>query len=267
MHKKEENGKKKTIYYARTYRHLKVSALATVAYILCLVIPSVVIFVANIESITKFMSELAVTVFGVVAPGISLYIREDAFSILATIKFVEFPTVYPSMVTSLMNFVVALAIVIFCNTGRRMGKPVPIYITIMAMIHTINSVYFIFATNYFPYTVFDYSNLYMKQQIGIWLAFIIMMGMVTALQGKVGLFYRITSYVLVMAYSLVFGIVRYVAFLYILEQFSIIYMALMFFVLGPFFDFLYLVWIYGIFMDKVIALQDSEKGRGDWQWS
>lgn len=240
---------------------------ASLAYVLCLVVPCVVLFVWNIEGITKWMSEFAISVLSETAPGTSLYIREDAFSILATIKFVDLPTIYPSESVSLINFAISLGIAIFCNTGSRQGKPVPIYMTIMATIHTINSVYFIFASNYFPYTVFEYSNLYIKQQIGIWLAFIVMMGLVTALQGKIGWLYRIGSFAAVMAYSFVFGIIRYVAFLYIIQQYSVIYMAMMFFVLGPFFDFLYLVWIYGIFMDKVIILQDSDKGREDWQWS
>ena len=41
----------------------------------------------------------------------------------------------------------------------------------------------------------------------------------------------------------------------------------MFFAFGPFFDFLYLVGIYGFFMDKVIKFYESAKGKGAWRWS
>ncbi len=258
---------KKDIFYARTYRHLEINLWRSMLYSLFIVVPSVLLFIINIENITQIMSEIVVFVFGKTAPGISLYIREDAFSILATMKFIEFPTVYPEAGATLLNFLIALTIIIFCNTGRRKGKPVPIYITIMAMIHIINCVYFIFATNYFPYTTFEYSNLYIKQQLGIWLAFIVMVGMVTALQGKIGFGYRLLMYVAVMSYSFIFGTIRYILFLYVIEEFSILYMAVMFFVLGPFFDFLYLVWIYGIFMNKVIQLHETTKGKGMWKWS
>ena len=64
-----------------------------------------------------------------------------------------------------------------------------------------------------------------------------------------------------------FGIIRYILFLYILQRFSVLYMALMFFVFGPFFDFLYLVGIYSIFMNKMIELYESQAGKDEWLWS
>ena len=68
-------------------------------------------------------------------------------------------------------------------------------------------------------------------------------------------------------YSLVFGIIRYILFLYVLQRFSVLYMALMFFVFGPFFDFLYLVGIYSIFINKMIELYESQAGKDEWLWS
>ena len=44
-------------------------------------------------------------------------------------------------------------------------------------------------------------------------------------------------------------------------------MALMFFVFGPFFDFLYLVGIYSIFINKMIELYESQAGKDEWLWS
>ncbi|SCG83810.1 hypothetical protein DW1_2246 [Proteiniborus sp. DW1] len=258
---------KDKIYYTRTYRRLKKSLIKSVLYLCLLVIPVVTIFIFNIGNITRLMSKLAVRILGKVYPGIPLYIREDSFSILGTIEFVELPTVYPEISFVVLNLIVVLSLVIFLSTGSRKGKPISVYLSIMFLVHIINCIYFIFAANFFPYTAFQYSILYMKQQIGIWLTFIILTGLITGLLGAKGVLYRVTAFFAVLLYSLIFGTIRYVLFLYIIEEFSIIYMALLFFALGPFFDFLYLVAIYGIYMNKMIKLYDTKTGRGEWLWS
>ena len=43
-------------------------------------------------------------------------------------------------------------------------------------------------------------------------------------------------------------------------------MALMFFVFGPLFDFLYLVAIYSLLVNKMVKIYDSGEGREDWKW-
>lgn len=112
----------------------------------------------------------------------------------------------------------------------------------------------------------QFSNLYMKQQIGIWLTFIVLSGLVTGFLGNRGYLYKILTFLATMAYSLVFGVVRYILFLYLLQQFSILYMALMYFVFGPLFDFLYFVGIYSIFANKMVKMYDTGEGREDWEW-
>ena len=44
-------------------------------------------------------------------------------------------------------------------------------------------------------------------------------------------------------------------------------MALMFFVFGPLFDFLYLVGIYSIFANKMVKVYDKGERKGEWKWS
>lgn len=258
---------KKTIYYSRTYRHLKANMLGSILYLVVAVLPVLLIFIFNIRNITHFMSKSAVDILGKIYPGSSLYIQEDTFSILGAIEVVDLPTIYPQIGFTILNFLVILLLILFCCTGSRKGRPISIFLTIIFVIHTINCIYFVFASNYFPYTAFDYSNLYIKQQIGIWIAFIVMMGLVTATQGRKALLYRLLAFFSVLVYSFLFGFIRYILFLYIIEEFSIIYMALMFFALGPFFDFLYLVGIYGFFMNKIIDFYESPKGKEEWEWS
>lgn len=258
---------KKSIYFIRTYRRLKKNIKGSILYICFLVLPVMVLFILNINNITRLMSQMAVKILGQIYPGTPLYIREEMFSILATIEYVELPTVYPEAAFILINFVMTLFLAIFLNTGRRKGKPLSVYFFTMLLIHLINCIYFIFAANYFPYTSTQYSILYINQQIAIWLAFIVLTGLITGFLGSKALFYRILTFFSILFYSLIYGTIRYVLFLFVIQEFSMIYMALLYFALGPFFDFLYLVFIYGIYINKMIKIYDLGYGRGEWLWS
>ena len=61
--------------------------------------------------------------------------------------------------------------------------------------------------------------------------------------------------------------VRYVIFIWLLYRFSVIYMAFFYFMIGPMFDFLYLVMIYAVFVNRMIGVYDSRKGKEVWKWS
>lgn len=260
--------RKKKIYYARTYRRLNKGGIKELAITCCLICFALLLFIVNLKKITFFMSWLAAELLGKEFPGLRVQIVESEFSFISQINLVEMPTVYPDTLHILINIIVLLLLILFACTGGRKGKPLSIFLLIVMVIHMINCIYFLFAENYFPYSVYQYSDLYMKQQIGIWLVFIILSGCTIGFMGRKGLLYKAATFLGTILYSLAFGIIRYVLFLYLLEKFSILYMAMMFFVLGPFFDFLYLVGIYALFINKMVSIYDSsEKGREEWMWS
>lgn len=259
-------AEKQKIYYVRTYRHLRQHNVKTILYYLLFVLPCLVITALNIQNITRFISELGVNILGKVFPGIPMTISRSEFSILGYMEYIDMPTVYPELPVIALNLIVTLALVILLSTGHRSGKPVAIFLLLCALIHTINCVYFIFAPNHFPYRAFQFSDLYIKQEIGIWLVFIILSGLVTGFMGSRGIGYKIITFVAIMAYSFVFGAVRYILFLYLLQRFSILYMAIMYFVFGPLFDFLYLVAIYSVFVNKMTKIYDKGLGREEWEW-
>lgn len=99
--------------------------------------------------------------------------------------------------------------------------------------HLINYVFFLFARNYFPYTAFQHSDLYMKQQVGVWMFFAMLSGCTVGFMGNKGILYKILAVLSTLFYALIFGAVRYVFFLYIFERFSIFYMSLLFLHLPP----------------------------------
>ena len=259
--------KKKTIYYARTYRHLQYSPWKNTLFFCLLLVPSLVMFLLNMQNITSFLSILAASILGKIFRGIPLYVSDSEFSFLGVIEFLDLPTVYPNLSFVFINFLVSLVLVLFLVTGKRLGKPVSIYLLIGLFIHLINCIYFIFSTTHFPYSAVDFSTLYMKQQVGIWITFFILTAMFVSFMGRLGIITKLFTFIGIMSYSFVFGAVRYIVFLYLIEKYSILYMAPMFFVLGPFFDFIYMVSIYGFFLDKMIKLYDSNERREEWQWS
>lgn len=267
MLRKDLLNEKKYIYYARTYRHLQYSPWKNTLFLCLLVVPSLVMFILYMDDITSFLSILAASILGKIFPGIPLNLSVSEFSFLGVIKFLDLPTVYPNLSFVFINFLVSLAIILFLVTGKRLGNSISIYLLMGFFVHLINCLYFIFSPTYFPYSAFDYSSLYMKQQVGIWITFIVLTAMFVSFMGRLGIITKLITFIGIMLYSFVFGAVRYIVFLYLIEKYSILYMAPMFFVLGPLFDFLYMVSIYGFFIDKMIKLYDSNEGREEWQWS
>lgn len=258
---------KKKIYYARTYRRLRNDKLVSFVYVCLVMVPCLILYILNISNLSELMSWAAVKILAAYIPGIPIQIVESELPILGEINIVDLPTTYPDFTTILINLAILIVFFTVINTGVRRGRPVSIFLTIIMLTHLINCIYFIFGMNYFPYSAFQYSDLYMKQQIGLWMIFIILSGLVTGFLGTKGAVYKLSAFFGIMAYSFVFGFVRYIVFLYILEEWSILYMALMFFVLGPFFDFMYLVWIYGVFINKMGDVYNSASGREEWIWS
>lgn len=107
----------------------------------------------------------------------------------------------------------------------------------------------------------------MLQEIGIWVMFFVMTVMVTGIIGDRGVIYKLLTLLAIMLYSIVFGTVRYVIFIWLLYRFSVIYMAFFYFMIDPMFDFLYLVMIYAVFVNRMIGVYDSRKGEEVWKWS
>ena len=259
--------KKRRIYYTRTYRRLKGGGWKGVLFVCVLVIPALLLLLWGCSRLTMWMSWLAVKLLCDRFRGLQIQIVTSEYPLIGEISIVDLPTVYPSLLMILVNLLASTALVVFACSGKRRGRPLAIYSTIILTTHFINCVFFLFAKNYFPYTAFQYSDLYMKQQIGIWMFFAVLSGCTIGFMGNKGVLYKLLAFLSTLFYALVFGVVRYVFFLYILERFSIFFMPLLFFVFGPFFDFIYMVGIYALYINKMGQLYDSDKGREEWVWS
>jgi len=237
-------------------------------FLLLLVLPCLLLLLFHYGTISRWVADFSAMVLQKVLPEAQISFNRYTFiPRLQSIKAISLKSGLPSQEFILWNIFFFFFLEAITLTGKRKNKPWSIYSAIMLFIHLINCVFFFFAGKFFPYSATEYSELYMKQQIGIWICFLVIIGIVVGVLGAGYLAMRITTFFSVMIYSFLFGVLRYIIFMYVIYKFSMIYMAIFFFALGPFFDFLYLVSIYGIYMDMLTKRYSTGKGKEEWVWS
>jgi len=264
------NSKKKIkskMFYARTYRHLNPNYKEMTAYYLLFSLPCLFILLLTYSKITKIYSEWSLKVLLAFVPAEELAITSGKFlPYFGDVFFVTLPNKIPSDTFVVSNIIAVLLLLIICYNVKDRAKPIATYLSMGLLIHLVASIFFLFIPEAFPYTITDYSDLYMKQQVGIWLSFFVIASLVSG-----GISYsRSSKFVMlfaVMGYSLIFGFLRYVVYLVFLLKASTLYMAILFFTFGPFFDFLYLVCIYSIYINVLTKKFDGKDGNAEWQWA
>ena len=260
-------AEKKVIYYARTYRRIRASRTKCFLYICILILPMLLLLWLHLDDLTRWICEATQYVFREFCPDISTSILTRDFALLGKVSYLSAGTVYPESRMCLLNGAVSLAAIILIGNLPWKGRPMAIYLILNAGIHLISSLWFLFAGDSFPFTLTRYSELYMVQETGIWIVFLVMTGVVTGIIGDRGFPEKFFTVLCVMAYSVVFGTVRYIVFLYLLYRCSVLYMTLFYFTLGPMFDFVYLVMIYAFFVNRMIRVYESQSGKEAWKWS
>ena len=123
-----------------------------------------------------------------------------------------------------------------------------------------------FFPEYFPYTLVNYSELYIEQQIAIWLCIAGIAGFAISLIFS-SFLAKLIAFIVTMLYSGIYGIARYVIYLLVLHFFSSIYMATLFFTLGMLFDFLQMVFVYILYVQYASKNFGTQKRGTLWKWA
>ena len=257
---------KSTIWYSRTYRKLHIDYLSAFLFILFLMIPSLVALVLCIEPITRGMTTLTQGVLSEALPGKQFLVESSEYMPFGTIHVLAFDVSLPSATEIAINIAAVTGLVAILTVSKYRGKPIVIYLNFSFMIHIISCIFFSFVRTTTIYSGKEFSEIIMKQQISVWLLFVVLMGVVLAFFGNRGLGDKILAFVAVMLYSGIMGLIRYIVFTFILAYFSALYMADMYFFAGPIFDFLYLVGVYAIYSSRMQKMFDSPAGEGEWRW-
>lgn len=259
--------RKKNIFYARTYRRIHIDWVKSTIFAALLMIPSVLFCILMIDNMTELLAGIGVDILSKVIPEESLQIVTTEYSVLNSMNYIELPTTYPAFPMIAWNLGICLFTLLMMLVFKKTGKPLAIFSMFAIFTHVVSCIYFLLAASEFPYSLRIYSDLYLKQQIGIWLIFIILAGMIVAFMGERSYLFKLLTFFDIMAYSIVFGSVRYILFLYILYRYSVLYMALLFFVVGPMFDYSYFVALYAVFVNKTIKDYQYGEKKGVWRWS
>ncbi len=253
---------KSVILYHRSYRKVPGSAKMFFLQFFIIALPLSLIIVFWYPEITHTVCRIADAMLAPFFPPDTIrtlhlpYVIGDAF-------LLDLPSKYPSLVFSVINALVSLFFLVFLPTVKS-SKHIFIFLIVVAFINFVSSLFFTFVPYRFPYETVDYSELYIKQQISIWFFVPIIMGL-AVLPLPSSLASKCITMLVTFCYSLIFGTLRYAVFLFILTKASLLYMAVLFFVLGPLVDFVYIVGIYSVHVTRL-----AKKMKGDfasWKWS
>lgn len=255
--------KKSIILYHRSYRKLPGSVRSFFIHYALLAAPLSALVVVFYPELTLCVSRIAVSVLSpFYAPETLKIIGAPYISIIGDVSLVWVPGRYPTILFSLLN-VLACVLLLVVLPRIKQYKPLIILGIIITCVHLISSLFFLFVPQHFPYEAVDYSELYMKQQIGIWFFVPLILG-IAILHLPSSLFSKCGSMLAVYFYSLVFGTIRYAIFLFVLSKISMLYMALLFFALGPLIDFVYVVGIYSMHVTRFADKIHSDFAL--WKW-
>ena len=252
---------KQTIRYSRTYRYLMLNKIRTVLLFVFFVLPASAFWAFFSPEVTRKIAEISERILSTGLGAGSFTIGTTDFS-SGEISYLLTEGMLPDVLFSLGNFLLTLA-VLFVLTFFLKVRPVSIFLYIALLVQLCSCLFFIFFPELFPYSLSEYSDLYMKQQIGIFICMTFVMGCVTSFL-PIAAWKVIAAVVSCGLYSFVFSIVRYTTFLFLMKEFSVLYMACMFFTFGPLIDFLYLVAIYSLLADHTSGC--LAKDMEVWQW-
>lgn len=195
--------------------------------------------------------------------GVEAEILEKEFIPFFRLKYLSLDGCLPSKMHVVTAGIVCFVILISGCFIRSCQGPLTIFGMISVIIMSVSVIYFYFFGDRFPYTLTDYSGLYMTQQIVSWLAVGLILSLVLALYSK-AMLPAILTYYGTLAYCFVIGCLRYMFYLSFLHFASSLYMAILFFTVGVFWDFLFVVCTFSMFTRK-LSIEYKKRGDDIWQ--
>ena len=254
---------KQSITYARTYRYLAQSKWRVFLTILVAALPLSVFTFFCYPQITAAITEVTKYILqGYYASGELLANHSNLIDMIGDITYLSVPGRYPTVLFNWFNLLFTLIALVVLTAFVKV-RPWSIFATVMLFVHLFSSLFFVFVPWLYPYTASEYSGLYLKQQMLMLFFTPFILGTSIAIL-PCNIFLVLGAVVGCYLYFLVFSVLRYVIFVYVLSKISILYMASLFFTFGPFIDFLYIVAIYSLVVNKVS--KGIKRIEAVWKW-
>jgi hypothetical protein len=254
---------KSRVVFHRSYRTLPAPRVGHGLDLPVLVLPLEILLVLVHQPLLRGVVDVARRLIG--ACGIESTVAYEAFlpRVIESLPVLDLPARHPSAPFSWANLGVALGVLALVPLLGVLPRPLVVYLCFVSLLNAVSAGFFLLFPAHFPYDMVAFSALYLKLALGLWLLLPIVLALVlNPLPG--GTPSKLLVVVSTLVYSILFATVRYAFFLYVLHEFSMLYMAAMFFALGPFVDFVYVVAIYSLYVNSV-ALR-LKKEPANWLW-
>jgi hypothetical protein len=171
----------------------------------------------------------------------------------------SFPSHNQLLIVALVSVLLWIIVVLI----KKIPLPLRLIIKVLGVINLVGCIYFWLWADKFPYILKDLSVLYLSAEIGMWIAIPLML-LFALLPIPVPLIPKGLLVIFTMAYTYVFGFIRYALFMLIIAKFSYLWMALLYFVFGVFFDFAFMMAFYSYFIS--LAAPGIFKKQRIWRW-
>lgn len=263
---KKSAEQKKVIFYARDYRHFTATAKNTVLFLALCVLPIVIAFIFLYSPITKAMCLWVDKIVSAIT-GQTIELMSTPFLPgMGGVFYISLQGSLPTFTHAVIAGIIALVAIIIVSQAGPNSRPLMIYICMALYVLLASCLFFIFWPESFPYTLTDYSQLYMVQFAAMLIILPAIFGVALSLM-RSSTFARVAVVFVQIAVQFLYNLLRYVTYIVFLYYCSSLYMATMFFTLGVLFDFIQMVMVYSFFAKKVSEQYGSLEGRSKWAWS
>ena len=257
---------KKKIFYVREYRHFTPNGKETVLFLLTCVVPIVLIMLLVFPYIShwictwvgRLLSQTPNTEIGTEV--------HDLFPNFLPIESLTLAGHNPSRTQVLIAMVVSLVLLIISWQVDANLRSVFIYLSMALYLLLASCLFFLFWPERFPYTLDQFSSLYMLQQASLCVILPALLGIALSLI-PAGFCLKYFAVILCSLLDILVCTLRYFFYLYVLHRFSYLYMASLYFSLGVLFDFIRMVLIFSFVAKRVSETMQKPDWRGKWDWA
>jgi hypothetical protein len=250
-----------SVEYHRAYRKLDYGSVSMriISHLVLFVVFAALILIF-LEKLTHWYTSLAYVLISGRMPDLNLEtIRlfwRDVWILNATGSY---PSHYQLMMVALVSILLWIIVLLF----RKISLPIRLSIKVLGVINLVGCIYFWLWADKFPYVLRDLSVLYVSAEIGMWIAIPLML-LFALLPIPVPLIPKGLLVIFTLAYTFAFGLIRYALFMLIIAKFSYLWMALLYFVFGVFFDFAFMMAFYSYFIS--VAAPGIFRKQRIWRW-
>lgn len=220
----------------------------------------------NFESLSYYISYFTLEILKYADPYQQFQISQKQFFFNTYIYYISSTGKLPSLPLVIYCLVFSLLVMILINTLKNIPKFLQLWINFLLITLIFSCFYFLFFPYSFPYTLNDLSILYITVQIGIILISSFLIGISLSFLSfrKFLVFSNLFIFLLIIAYSFIFGVFRYTVFLYILKNYSFLWALNLYFNFGPLLDMIYISAIWGGYLSFVAKyIKGTSKY---WRW-